>query len=163
MSNLTAWAGARIAFANAFLAADLNSLPNLASVLSSITFDNSANLDQFMDVSFVGAFASAQTVATGAGIGLWLAITQAGGSVIGDGRATPGAQIANTTWSPINFNIGGIPFASGTTITSLAGSSLSIAIPPQKITLIAQNQTGFALASSGNMISISTYRQNTNA
>jgi hypothetical protein len=168
MTANTAWAGGQlnssVAFFPAFNAADLNSLANLASVLSSVAaFDNTAALDQFMDISFVGAIAAASTIASGAGVAFFLWTLQAGGTVLGDGRLTPGTQVAATTYTPFLCPLGGFPISPGTSITNIAGSVLNIAIPPRKFALVTQNQTGFAFAPSGCSCQISTYRQNTNA
>jgi hypothetical protein len=173
MANRTAWSAGSLpgtttgGFTAAFLAADLASLANLSSVLASVTFDNTVATvttpDQFMDVSFVGALVSASTLAPGSGLGLWLAILQEDGVTYGDGRVTAGTQTLSTAWSPILNPIGGIPLAAGTGITNIAGSALNITIPPRKLSIILQNQTGFAFAASGCACSISTYRQNTNA
>lgn len=173
MANTTAWTGGALnsfstAYQAAFNAADLNGLANLSSVLAStgtvgtvLAFDNTVALDQFMDVSFVGAFAAAQTVASGAGIGLWLAILQKDAATYGGGRLTAGTQ--SPSFSPLLNPLGGIPIEPGTSITNISGSLLGVAIPPRKFALILQNQTGFQFASSGCSCSISTYRQNTNA
>ena len=166
MTNLTSWSGGALngnstAYQAAFNASDLISLANLSSVLSSVTpFDNTTLCDQFMDVSFVGAFASSQTVGAGAGIGLWLAILQKDGTTYGGGRLVAGTQAA---FSPILNPLGGIPIEPGAGVTNISGSYLGFTIPPRKFALILQNQTGFAFASSGCSCSISTYRQNTNA
>lgn len=164
MTNLTAWQGGAlnsnsVAFQSAFLAADLASLANLSSVMSSTAFNNATGLDQFMDISFVGAIASS-TIAAGAGISLFLAILQGDGATYGDGRLTVGTQAA---YSPLLNPLGGLPIQIGTTITGIIGSVIGLVIPPKSFRLVLQNNTGFALAASGNMGYISTYRQNTNA
>jgi hypothetical protein len=170
MTALTAWSGGSLgggttAFFPAFNAADMNSLANLASVLSSILqFDNTAGANQFMDVSFTGAIAASSTIAAGAGLAFFLACLEADNSTIGDGRMTAGTQVASTTYTPMNNPIGGIPIAPGTAITNIAGCLLGVTLPPRKFALIMQNQTGFALAAGGVCsCQISTYRQNTNA
>jgi hypothetical protein len=152
-------------FFQAFNAADLNSLPNLSSVLSSVAvFDNTVALDQFMDISFVGAIAAASTIATGAGLAFFLATIQGNGSTIYDGRMTAGTQYANTTYSPLMNSLGGFPISPGTSITNISGSVLNITIPPRKLALVVQNQSGFAFAGAGACSCwVSTYCQNTNA
>lgn len=164
MSNLTSWYGGAlnsdsVAFQAAFLAADLNGLASGSAVMSSTAFNNTVGLDQFLDLSFVGVFAASETVVAGAGMGFWLAILQEDGTTYGDGRLTAGTQAA---YAPLLNPIGGFPIQVGT-ITDFWGSSVLNCIPPRNFRLVAQNNTGFALASSGNSCSISTYRQNTNA
>ena len=171
----TAWAGGSLisgggggAFTPAFIAADLANLAYLSSVMSSIAFDNTvATLgtpDQFMDVSFVGAITTNGTIPTGAGIGLWLYTLQADNTTYGGGRLIAGSQLA---FSPILCPLGGIPIEPFAGVTTIFGSALNLTIPPRAFRLVAQNQiatgAGFALAATGCMISISTYRQNTNA
>lgn len=169
MTARTAWAGGSlnsnlVDFFPAFNAADLNSLANLSSVLSSVAqFDNTVALDQFMDISFVGAIAAASTIASGAGIAFFLWCLQGGGTILGDGRLTPGTQVVSTAYTPFLCPLGGFPISPGTAITNIAGSVLNLAIPPRKFALVIQNQTGFAFAASGCSCQISTYRQNTNA
>ncbi|HTB35823.1 MAG TPA: hypothetical protein VK777_02015 [Reyranella sp.] len=168
MANRSAWAGGSLpgvgAFTPAFNAADLASLPQLSSVLSGIAFDNTvATLvtpDQFMDVSFVGAFTAAQTVASGAGIGLWLYTLAHDNVTYGGGRLVAGTQLA---FSPLINSLGGIPVEPATGVTTFAGSTLGLTIPPRAFRLALQNQTGFAFAATGCSCSISTYRQATNA
>jgi hypothetical protein len=165
MANNTAWAGGLLngsstAFFSAFNAADLASLANLSSILSSVAaFDNTTLGDQFMDISFIGAFASAQTVLAGAGVSFFLATLMHNGTTYGDGRQVAGTQIAYT---PLLTSIGGFPVQQGST-TNWAGAVLEVPIPPRKLALICQNITGFAFAPTGCSCSISTYKQNTNA
>jgi hypothetical protein len=155
-------------FAAAFAASDLNALPQLASVFSTILFDNTVATivtpDQFMDISFVGALTAAETIAPGAGLSFFLWILQEDNVTYGDGRMVAGTQYASTSYTPLQSSIGGIQISPGTAITNIAGSSLMIPIPPRKFGLVAQNNSGFAFAGGGVCsISISTYRQNTNA
>lgn len=165
MTAKTAWAGGSLSTGNVFFplfnAADLNSLATGASVMSSLSFDNTVALDQFMDLSYVGAFTAAQTVAAGAGIGLWLACLNADNTTYGGGRFVAGTQLP--TFNPLLDPLGGIPIEPGTTITAISGLLLNTTIPPRVFRFVAQNQTGFALAASGNMISGASYRQNVNA
>ena len=169
MAAKTAWSpgnlnSGSVAFFPAFNAADLASLANLSTVLSSVAqFDNTVALDQFMDISFVGAIAAASTIATGAGIAFFLWTLQSNGTTLGDGRLTAGTPVASAAYTPILNPLGGIPVSTGTSITNIAGSVLNIAIPPRKFALVIQNQTGFAFAASGCSCQISTYCQNTNA
>jgi hypothetical protein len=176
MAGHSAWAGGLLggsngAFIPAFAASDLAGLAYQAAVMSTITFDNTvATLgtpDQFMDISLVGAITTSGIIPTGAGLGLWMYILQADNATWGGGRlAATGAQLAG--FGPIMNSLGGIPIEPGSGVTAISGSSLMISIPPRVFRLVTQNQiasgAGFALApGSGNMISIATYRQATNA
>lgn len=165
MTSQSAWApgaltGVGLAWQPAFAAADLNGLPYLASVMSSVVFDNTLALDQFLDLSFVGAFASAQAVLAGAGISFLMGVLQNDGVTYGDGRLTAGAQLA--AYQPLTDPLGGITMQAGT-ITAIAGDFGYAPLRPAKFRLIATNYTAFPLATSGNMASIATYRQNLNA
>jgi len=158
MTATTKWQAGTLApaWTLAFNAADLTALPNLSSVLSGLQFDNTTALDQFIDFSFVGTIASS-TIASGAGVGLWLSILEGDNATIGSGRYVAGTQTAS---SPLNCPLGGIPIEPGTTITAIAGSLLSVTLPPQKFNLLLQNQVGFTFTGS---LWIKTYRQNVNA
>lgn len=170
MTNLTAWAAGSLpgttsgAFTPAFNLSDMASLPTLSSVLSTITFDNTVATvgtpDQFMDISFTGALSAPETIPNGAAIGFWLYILQADGTTYGGGRLAAGTQ---AVFSPSLNPLGGIPIEAGTSITNIAGSVLSLTIPPRKFALVMQNQTTWPFAATGLLCKISTYRQNTNA
>jgi hypothetical protein len=163
----TAWAGGSIASGNGAwvpaFGSEINALPASDSVLSSIAFDNTvATLgtpDQFMDISFVGALAAAQTLGTSAGLSFFFYQLQGDNVTYGDGRATATAS----AFSPLLMPIGGIPFQSGSGITALAGGITGFVLPPRKFALVMVNLTTFPLAASGNSCWISTYRQNVNA
>jgi hypothetical protein len=172
MAAKTAWSGGALGSSNgayvaAFNSGDMNSLAYQSSVMSGIIFDNTiATLgtpDQFMDVSFTGALATAAVIPNGAGLGLWLYVLQRDGTTFGGGRLLAGTAAA---FSPMLNPLGGIPVeAWDTASTPLAGSALSLPIPPRAFRLVIQNTlgTGLTLAASGNMLSIATYCQNTNA
>jgi hypothetical protein len=165
MTNLTAWsagvlASGSIGWTAAFGASDMNSLPALDAVLSTVSFDNSSGQAQFMDVSFIGAYAAAQTIPAGACMAFYLYMLQGDGATIGDGRLVAGTQ---TIFQPILNPIGGTPFQVGPTITNLAGTILSFCLPPGVFRLVAFNQAGFVLAASANQAYIRLYRQNTNS
>ena len=170
MANNTAWSGGLltgvgIAYQPAFNATDLNGLAAGASVMSSVApFDNTISLDEFMDISFVGALLTATAFPAGWSIAFFLAVLQGNGSTYGDGRLTPGTQVAGTVYSPIMDPLGGIQPATNTTAaTPIIGDVGGIVIRPRKFALICQNNTTVALAATGNSCYISTYRQNMNA
>jgi hypothetical protein len=163
----TAWAGGSIASGNGAwvpaFGSEINALPASDSVMSSIAFDNTvATLgtpDQFMDVSFTGALVGSETIGAGAGLSFFLAVLENDGATYGDGRLVAGTPAA---FQPLLFPIGGMPIQTGT-VTNLAGSISGVVLPPRAFRLVLQNNTGFALAATGLLCSISTYRQNVNA
>jgi hypothetical protein len=167
MTARTAWAGGTLDGANgAYFAAfgsEINSLVTGDAVLSTLSFDNTvATLgtpDQFLDLSFVGAFAASETVGAGAGLSFFLYVLQEDGVTFGDGRLVAGTPLA---FQPLLGPMGGIPVQTGT-VTTFAGNICGFVIPPRKFGIVMQNNTGFALAASGLSCSISTYRQNVNA
>lgn len=177
MAAKTAWAGGLLASSNgafvpAFAASDLAGLAYQAAVMSTITFDNTVATvgtpDQFMDLSFVGALATAsQTIPSGAGIGVWMSILQGDGTTWGGGRlAATGVQLAG--FGPLLNPLGGFAIEPGAGITAISGSALNLTIPPRVFRLVVQNQisTGAAFSLAGgtaNMIWASFYKQNTNA
>ena len=167
MTAKTAWAGGTLDGANgAYFAAfgtEINSLPTGDAVLSTLSFDNTvATLgtpDQFMDLSFVGAYAASETVGAGAGLSFFLYVLQADGVTFGDGRLVAGTQAA---FQPLLCPIGGIPIQTGT-VTTFAGNITGFVLPPRKFALVLSSNALFTLAASGLSCSISTYRQNVNA
>ena len=168
MSNLTAWSGGALnsglGFVAAFGASDMNSLASLSSVMSTVIFDNTTGLDQFLDLSFLGSFtAASNAVLTGSGMSFLMACVQQDGTTYGDGRLVAGTQAAVL---PLNDPLGGFPLIAGTFTNaagSIAGDFGYVPLRPRKFRLIASNYTGFTLAASGNQAWISTYRQNMNA
>jgi hypothetical protein len=168
MTTKTAWAGGTLNGGNgAYMAAfgtEINSLPTGDAVLSTISFDNTvATLgtpDQFLDLSFTGALTASETVGAGAGLAFFLYCLQADGATFGDGRLVAGTQLA---FQPLLCPMGGIPVQTGTAITTFAGNITGFVIPPRKFAIVMQNNTGFALAATGLLCEISTYRQNVNA
>lgn len=160
MTGLTAWAAGSLGggFTPAFGATDLNSLAALSSSLSTIPFDNTGYaLGQFMDASFLGAFAAAQTVVTGAGVSFLFAALQSDGATYGDGRLS-----GQAVYLPLIDPAGGFPIVAGST-TNIAGDFGYVPLRPIAFKLICSNYSGFALASAGNMLSVKFYRQNMNA
>ena len=166
MANLTAWnggllTGQGIGFQAAF-GAEINGLASQACVMSTIAFDNTVALDQFMDISFKGSYASPATITSGLALGFFMACLQNDGVTYGDGRLTAGTQVAGTTFQPVMDPLGGIALANGTSITPLIGDVGGIIIRPRAFRLILQNNS-FGLAATGQTCSISTYKQNMNA
>lgn len=163
MANRSAWTAGNLnagglAYTAAF-GAELNSLANGSTVLSSVSFDNTAGMDEFFDVSAVLAIASS-TIAAGAGLTLWLAALQGDTTSYGEGRLALGAS--SPSYFPGFPSFGAINFQTGATITALIGDLGGLSLRPCKFALCVQNLTGFNLASSGNSIWIRTYNQNLN-
>jgi hypothetical protein len=163
MANRTAWTGGNLGpglgWISAFNTADLNALATGASVLSSVAaFANGTALDQFCDISLKCAIASS-AVAAGANMGVWLAMLQNDGTTLGDGLLTAGTQAA--AWTPAWPPIASVPLYASTR-TSLIGGQTGVLLPPGSFALILQNGSGFALAASGNTVSIRTYNVNLN-
>ena len=169
MTGTSAWVGGALnagslAYMSAF-GAEINSLAAASSVISSVIFDNSGAVnppDQFMDISATVAFAS-NTITAGAALSFWIAYLQGDGSTYGDGRtatASPGAA-----YVPMLNPVRGIQIQAGTTITSATGDTGLIPIRPRKFKLIVMNNilNAIALASSGNSVWASFYRENLNA
>lgn len=163
MANTTGWVAGRLfgdlAWHTAFVAANLNSMINGNSVLSSTTaFTNGTALDQFMDISAICTVASSAIVA-GANLGIWLAMLQEDGSTLGDGLLTAGTQATYTAPWP---SIATIPLAASTR-TTLTGGLTGLLIPPGTFALILQNNSNFTFAASTNACQIRTYNLNLNA
>lgn len=165
MTNLTAWAGGNlnsstpIAYQSAF-GAELNVTGGIAngfSILSSVQFDNSLGLDQFMDISFVGALTGAQTIVAGAAVSFAMACLQGDNVTYGDGRVT-GTPVS---YQPLLNPLGAIQIQPAS-LTALIGDTGLVTLRPRKFSLILTNNTGFTIAATGNSCWISTYRQNMN-
>ena len=168
MAALASWAGGALAsnsfnYVAAFNAADLNSLPATACVLSSLApFDNTiSSPDQFMDISAVCTVASTAPI-SGSGLSFWLALLQGNGTTLGDGRLTAGSQVLSSVYSPPWAPLPFIPSQIGTSITSVVGDSGLVTIRPKKFALIVQNNMPTAFAASGCMVYVSFYKQNLN-
>lgn len=167
MTNLSSWAGGQLAsnslgFVSAFNSSDINVSGGLAigaSVLSTISFNNATgDPDQFMDISAVCALASS-TITIGAGLSFWMYCLQEDGATYGDGRLVAGTPAVYTPpFPPLPF----IPLQTGTTVTTMIGDTGLVTIRPRQFALVVQNNTGFALAATGNTISASFYKQNLN-
>lgn len=159
MTAKTSWATGSLAatWTPAFQTADLTALANGASVLSGLTFDNTSIQDQFIDFSLVAAITSS-TIASGAGVGINAFCLGGDGTTYGNGRMVAGTPI--TAFNSIVNPLGGIPIDPGTTVTVLAGLLLNATLPPEKMSFVAYNNSGFTFTG---MIWIKTYRQNVNA
>jgi hypothetical protein len=162
MTSRTAWVagnGQGLSWGTLINSADLASLPNGSSVLSSVSdILNGTNLDQFMDISAVLAISSS-TIAAGACLTFWLYALQEDGSTYGDGQLTGGAQAAKT---PAFAPIGTMPLVAAASQTALVGFIQGIVIPPGSFRVAMQNNSGFTLTSGTQTVKYRTYNQNLN-
>lgn len=146
---------------------ELNSLAAGSAVMSTIVFDNtgaanSGTPDLFGNFSFVGALATAAAIVAGNSIGLSFAFLQGDGVTYGDGRLTAGSALAS--YIPVNDVIGGFGFAiNASTATDFWSDLTNVMLVPQKFRLVAVNNMPGALASSGNMIYLSSTKLVNNA
>lgn len=164
MTSRTAWTGGNLSpglsWTTFFNGSDLNSLANGSSVLSSESgFTNGTSLDQFFDVSFQLTIASNNIVA-GANLTMWMFPLQQDGSTYGDGLLTAGTGAAIT---PGAFPILVMPITVRSGATSIIGWNTSpLIMPPGSWRPVMQNNTGFALAASGNTGAFRSYNINLN-
>ena len=163
MTSRTAWTGgnlnAGLGWTAFFNAADLNSLANGSSVLSSVSgITNGTSLDELFDVSIILAISSSTLVA-GASLALWLYPLQSDGSTYGDGAFTAGTQAART---PGKFPKVVIPLPLITTTALVGGNEDPLIMPPGTWLPVLQNNSGFTLSSSGNSGKFRSYNENLN-
>ena len=165
MASRTAWTGgllnSGLAWTAFFNAADLNSMANGSSVLSSVTaIANGTSLDQFFDVSFQLTIASS-TIAAGANLVMWLFPLMEDGSTYGDNSLVAGTQAAVT---PGLYPKLVMPLRAATTQTLLFGvNNDPLVMPPGSWLPALQNNSGFALAASGNAGKFRSYNLNLNS
>jgi hypothetical protein len=163
MANRTAWTagnGVGLTWTTAINSADMASMANVRTVLSSVSdIANGTNLDQFMDISVRCAIASS-TVAAGANFALWIYDLLDDGSTYGDGQLTAGTSAAITpTFAPCGI----IPLVAAAAQTTLVGYVNGIIIPPGSFRMAIQNNSGFALTSGTQTVRYRTYNQNLNS
>lgn len=162
MTARTAWTagnGAGLTWATAINSADLASMVNGSTVVSSVAdIANGTNLDMFMDVS-VNMLIASSTIVAGANLALWLYALNQDGTTYGDGQFVNGTQKASTpTFSPI----GAIPLIAAAAQTALIGQINQIIIPPGSFRLALQNNSGFTLTSGTQTVKYRTYNLNLN-
>lgn len=165
MAGRTAWTagnGAGLTWTAMFGTADLTSLANGASVMSSATaIANGTNLDQLADVSVEITISSA-TPTAGANITLWLAPLAQDGSTYGDGSFTAGTQ--KSAYTPAWFSVQTCPVQSAAATTKMIAYFQGIPLPPVSFTWVIQNNTGQAFSSTAanNVAKFITYNVNDN-
>lgn len=162
MAARTAWTagnGVGFTWTTAINSADLASMANGSSVVSSVAdIANQTNLDMFMDVSVRCAIASS-TIVAGANLALWLYELLDDGSTYGDGQFTNGTQAALT---PVFPPFATIPLKAAASQTLLLGYANQIMIPPGSFRLALQNNSGFALTAGTQTVKYRTYNLNLN-
>lgn len=162
MTARTAWTagnGAGLTWTTLINSADLASMANGSSVLSSVAdIANGTNLDQFMDISALCAISSS-TIAAGANLAFWLYPLQEDGTTYGDGQFTAGTQAAKTPAFPPCAVISLVAAAAQTTLVGLAQG---IIIPPGSFRVAMQNNSGFTLTSGTQTVKYRTYNINLN-
>jgi hypothetical protein len=137
-------AGTQSAYAScAFTAADFNSLANgsIAIMPTSAAIDNTANLDDYMDVSF--SLVTGGTTAATSFFSLYLLPLNQDASTYGDNTATGATLTAPSYWMTNAFVKTGI-----TSGTALVGTFPTIWLPRKKFILGIANNLGVALNSS---------------
>jgi hypothetical protein len=146
MANRTAWTagnGVGLTWTTAINQADLASLANGSTVLSSVAdIANGTNLDLYADISVRMTVTSA-TPPAGAYLGLYLAALLDDGVTYGDGTLTSGSTI---TRAPPYAPIGAIPLETAAAATLLAGFVQGIVIPPGSFRFALYNGSGAALS-----------------
>lgn len=162
MANRTAWTagnGVGLTWTTAINSADLASMINGNSVLSSVAdIANGTNLDMFMDLS-VECLIASSTIAAGANLAFWLYPLLDNGTTYGDGQLTAGTQAAKT---PAFAPIATIPLAPVASTTNLYGFAQQLMIPPGAFRIAMQNNSGFALTSGTQTVKYRTYNVNLN-
>ncbi len=163
MSNRAIWGaglGAGFTWATAINQADLVSLANGSTVLSSVaTITNQTALDIFCDISVRLTVGSA-TPPVGANISLYLAALLDDGTTFGDGSMASGGVITRV---PPYAPVGVVPFAN-VALTLLAGYVQGIQIPPGSFRFALNNASGAALSATGSnsIVMYRTYLLNLN-
>ena len=161
MTARTAWtAGNGVGFTWTTLinTADLATMPNGSTVLSSVAdITNQTNLDMFMDISYALAIAS-NTIFAGANFAFWLYALNQDGTHYGDGQFTAGTQAALTPAFPPCATVGVPPVAA---TTNMYGYYQQITIPPGSFRVAMQNNCGFTFSGT-QTVKYRTYNINLN-
>jgi hypothetical protein len=161
MTARTAWTagnGVGYTWTTVINTADLATMPNGSTVLSSVAdIANQTNQDMFMDISFSQAIASS-TIVAGANLAFWLFMLNQDGTTYGDGQFTAGTQAAKTpTFPPCAV----FPLVAAATQTTLVGAVSQIIIPPGSFRVAQQNNSGFTFSGT-QTVKYRTYNLNLN-
>jgi len=130
----------------AYLTTELNTLAVAAQVIGA-AIDNSANLNMYMDVEFV-IDTQVSTRLAGAYIAVYL-VTSIDGTNYGYGDAT--------TDPPANSLV--CALAVDAAVTARRLTSKPFLIPPGKMMLVFENNTGYALKATGNTAGYRVYSE----
>jgi len=133
------------------LSTGLNSLANNTMSAASSTYDNSANLDLYVDIEVVLASLSPAAGAFVA-IYVWEAV---------DGSNFPAQSDADLRLTSSQLLVA-IPIGT-TAATAQRVVARNILLPPAKIQFKLDNQAGVALGASGNTVKVLPYSYNLNA
>jgi hypothetical protein len=163
MASRAAWTagnGVGLSWTTAINSADMASIANASSVVSSVAdIANGTNLDMFMDLS-ASCVISSSTIAAGANLAFWIYQLNQDGTTYGDGQFTNGTQAAKTpTFAPC----GVMPLVAAASQTALIGFIQQIVIPPGSFRVAMQNNSGFTLTSGTQTVKYRTYNINLNA
>ncbi len=164
MANRTAWTagnGVGFTWTTAINQADLVSLANGSTVLSSVAdIANQSNLDIYADVS-VRMTVTSGTPPAGAWLGIYLAALLDDGATYGDGFLTSGGTITRAPpWAPA----GSIPLETAAAATNLSGFVQGIVIPPGSFRFALYNGSGAALSATASncIVKYRTYNMQLN-
>jgi hypothetical protein len=164
MANRSAWTagnGVGLTWTTAINQADLVSLANGSTVLSSVAdIANQTNLDIYADIAVRMTVASA-TPPAGAYFGIYLVALLDDGVTYGDGFLTSGGVINRAPpWSPI----GTISLETAVATTNLSGFAQGLVIPPGSFRFALYNGSGAALSATAANCNVHyrTYNMNLN-
>lgn len=133
------------------LTTELNSLANNTASSASSAYDNQTNLDLLCDLILELASFSPST---GGRIDIYILPSYDGGTNYLNPSAADVRVQAHQLWVSIPL--------SATAATAQKHYVRGVALPPQRFKVVIDNQSGAALASSGNTLKISSYNFNLN-
>lgn len=161
MASRTAWTagnGAGLTWTTLINSADMSSMTNGQTVLSSVAdIANGTNLDIFMDIAFLTAISSS-TIAVGANFAFWIYALNEDGTHYGDNQLTAGTPASVTPAFP-PCAVCGIPAVAST--TNMYGFAQGMVIPPGSFRVAVQNNSGFSLSGT-QTVKYRTYNINLN-
>lgn len=134
----------------AALGTGLNSLANGSMSAASSTISNQTNLDMFCDIEVVLA---ALSPTAGAYVGIYIQESI-------DGTNFPAQSAADMRLTATQL-LAAIPIGT-TASTAQRVVARNIMLPPSAFRIVLDNQTGVALAASGNTVNIKPYNVNLN-
>lgn len=155
MSNIARWiAGTLAPNWTAAFGTEINSLAAADVAVSSIVIDNATALDELFEISFS---LTGTTPTTGVSyLTFYLLALNQDGTTYGDGTVS-GAVLPGS-----NYQIASVQVPLGKTSAVLTGHTDKLDLPRGSFVLAVANNTGNALAASGNTISYRTTNENLN-